>query len=132
MSESPPPPHAVTRIGQIAISVTDVQRATRFYRDVLGFRFLFEAGGMSFLECGGVRILLGLPEDESIMSGRNRILLYVFVDDIHSTVVRLEENGAIFKEQPHQIAKLEDREVWLAFFTDSEGNLVGLMSEVLV
>ena len=130
MTESTPAPFAITRIGQIAITVSDVQRATRFYREVLGFNFLFETGGMSFLECGGVRVLLGLPEDESLMAGRNRILLYLFVDDIRAAHRRLEASGAVFKERPTKIADLEDREVWLAFFTDSEGNLTGLMSEV--
>ena len=31
------------RIGQIAVPVSDIERAIAFYRDVLGMRFLFEA-----------------------------------------------------------------------------------------
>ena len=34
-------PHALSEIGQIAITVSDVAQATAFYRDVLGLRFLF-------------------------------------------------------------------------------------------
>ena len=30
-------------VGQIAIPVTDLERAVTFYRDVLGLRFLFRA-----------------------------------------------------------------------------------------
>jgi hypothetical protein len=34
-----------------------------------------------------------------------------------------------FRSQPHKIATLADREVWLADFEDSEGNVLALMSE---
>ena len=45
-------------IGQIALTVRDVERATGFYRDVLGMDHLFGAGTMSFFQCGGVRLML--------------------------------------------------------------------------
>ena len=34
-----------------------------------------------------------------------------------------------FKTEPHEIATLADREVWLADFEDTEGNTLALMSE---
>jgi catechol 2,3-dioxygenase-like lactoylglutathione lyase family enzyme len=38
-------------VGQIAIPVTDLERAVTFYRDVLGLRFLFRASpGLAFLQ----------------------------------------------------------------------------------
>ena len=53
----------VSRIGQIAMTVGDLPRAIAFYRDVLGLRFLFEAPpAMAFFDCGGVRLMLSLPE----------------------------------------------------------------------
>ena len=45
---------ALNRIGQIAINVYDVGRATAFYRDVLALPHLFSAGHLSFFNCGGV------------------------------------------------------------------------------
>ena len=46
-------------IGQIAVPVSDVDRAIAFYRDVLGMRFLFKAPpGLGFFDCNGVRLLL--------------------------------------------------------------------------
>jgi len=50
------------QIGQIAITVKDVERAVHFYRDALGMRFLFQAGGLAFFDCGGVRLMLSVPE----------------------------------------------------------------------
>ena len=32
-------------------------------------------------------------------------------------------------QQPHMIARLPDREVWIGLFDDSEGNTLALMSE---
>ena len=37
--------------------------------------------------------------------------------------------GVTFRTAPHMIARLPDREVWLADFDDSEGNVLALMSE---
>jgi methylmalonyl-CoA/ethylmalonyl-CoA epimerase len=35
-----------------------------------------------------------------------------------------------FDAPPHLIAKMPDHDLWMAFLRDSEGNLLGLMSEV--
>ncbi len=52
----------ISRIGQIAINVRDLDRATAFYRDTLGLPFLFSAGKLTFFDCGGVRLMLSRPE----------------------------------------------------------------------
>ena len=53
---------ALNSIGQIAILVKDVQRATTFYRDKLGIKYLFAAGNIAFFDCGGIRLMLDKPE----------------------------------------------------------------------
>ena len=45
------PSLSLSRIGQIAIVVHDVERATAYYRDVLGMRFLFAFPGLAFFDC---------------------------------------------------------------------------------
>ncbi|MCB0111663.1 MAG: VOC family protein, partial [Caldilineaceae bacterium] len=42
----------VTKIGQVAMMVQDVDRAVAFYRDVLELPFLFRFGDLAFLQCG--------------------------------------------------------------------------------
>ena len=39
-----PFPIGISRLGQIAINVYDLDRATAFYRDILGLPLLFTAG----------------------------------------------------------------------------------------
>jgi len=40
--------------------------------------------------------------------------------------------GASFLSKPHEIAKLPDHDLWMAFFHDPDGNLLALMTEVQI
>jgi methylmalonyl-CoA/ethylmalonyl-CoA epimerase len=105
----------------------DVERAVRFYRDTLGLPFLFAAPPrLAFLECQGVRLMLSTPEPEFDHPGS---ILYFGVDDIRQMHETLKSRGVTFRTEPHKIATLADREVWLADFEDTEGNTLALMSE---
>ena len=42
MNNSAPTNFGLHEIGQIAVPVTDIERAVSFYRDMLGMRFLFQ------------------------------------------------------------------------------------------
>lgn len=120
----------IRRIGQIAITVRDQQRARAFYRDVLGIHHLFDAPpAMSFFECGGVRLLLGEAEPGAEAHGAS--ILYFDVPDIQAAHETLESRAVTIVAAPHKVADLGDRDLWLAFFRDSEGNVLALMSEVL-
>ncbi|HSK18390.1 MAG TPA: VOC family protein [Longimicrobiales bacterium] len=120
----------IRRIGQIAVTVRDVERARAFYGDVLGLEHLFDAPPkMSFFDCGGVRLLLGEPESPGGANASGTIL-YFDVADLRAAHEALVTRGVTFEAAPHKVADLGDRELWLAFLRDGEGNTVGLMSEV--
>ena len=121
-------PAALDGIGQIAITVHDLPRAVRFYRDVLGLRLLFEVPTLAFFDAGGVRLMLGVPEDPKFDHPAS--ILYYRVGDIHAATQRLKASGALLQSEPHLIARMPDHELWMMFLEDSEGNTVGLMSEV--
>ena len=119
----------LTRIGQISIIVHDLERAVAFYRDSLGMSFLFQAPPkMAFFDCGGIRLMLGVPEDAEFDHPSS--ILYFKVDDIQGTDKTFQERGVEFRGEPHLIARMPDHELWMAFFRDSEGNTLALMSEV--
>jgi predicted enzyme related to lactoylglutathione lyase len=113
-------------IGQISMRAHDIERATAFYADTLGLRLLFRAGTLSFFDCGGVRLMLSLPEPDFDHPGS---VLYFKVDDIDAAHADLKSRGVEFIDAPHLIAKLPDHELWMAFFKDSEGNPLALMHE---
>jgi predicted enzyme related to lactoylglutathione lyase len=115
-------------IGQILVSVSDVDRAVAFYRDALGLTFLFRVPGqpMAFFDAGGIRLYLGVPEKEEF---RAAATLYFRVDDIAAAHAELSGRGVAFIEQPHLTHDDGNTQLWLAFFTDTEGNYHSLMEE---
>lgn len=116
-------------IGQIHVSVSDVDRAVGFYRDTLGMPFLFRVPGqpMAFFDCDGVRLYLGEPESEEF---RSRGLIYFRVEDIADAHRVLAERGVRFRDEPHAVHRTETSVLWMAFFTDPDGNNLALMAEV--
>jgi methylmalonyl-CoA/ethylmalonyl-CoA epimerase len=119
----------VSRIGQIAINAHDVERAAAFYEGSLGLKLLFKAGpGLAFFDCGGVRLMLTRPEKPEFDHPSS--ILYFAVSDIQAAYAKMKEQGVKFEDEPHLIAKMPDHDLWMVFFRDSEGNLLGLMSEV--
>jgi len=57
-------------------------------------------------------------------------ILYFKVADLRATSDRMKSAGAKFEDEPHLIARMPDHELWMCFFRDTEGNLLGLMSEL--
>jgi methylmalonyl-CoA/ethylmalonyl-CoA epimerase len=121
-------PTPIENIGQIAIPTHDIERAVTFYRDALGLDYLFEAGPLAFFMCGGVRIMLAVPEKEEVDHPSS--IVYFRVPDIQAARTELVGRGVPFEDEPHLIAKLPDHELWMTFFRDPDRNLLGLMSEV--
>ena len=126
-SATTPSPTALARIAQIAINAHDMDRATAFYRDVLGLRHLFRAGQLSFFDCGGIRLMLDKAEKPEFDHPSS--ILYFQVGDIQATFARMKEAGAKFEDEPHIIARMPDHDLWMTFFRDSEGNLLSLTHE---
>src|SRR5262245_9805652 len=117
----------LSRLAQIAMTVRDPARAVAFYRDTLGVTLLFQAPpNFAFFDLAGVRLMLAPVEGGFEPPGS---VLYFAVDDIRAMHQELASRGVRFKTEPHMVAKLPDREVWLADFEDGEGNTLALMAE---
>jgi methylmalonyl-CoA/ethylmalonyl-CoA epimerase len=121
------PLSALSRIGQIAINVSDPERAVAFYRDVLGLPLLFRAGNLSFFDCGGVRLMLGKAEKPEFDHASS--ILYFQVGDIDQAFHRLQSAGVKFEDEPHLVARMPNHDLWMTFFRDSENNFLALMHE---
>jgi len=118
----------LSAIRQIAITVSNVDLALQFYRDVLGLKFLFQAGpNLAFLDAGGIRLMLSTPQGAGEV-GKNSIL-YFTVSDIVSVHNSLVERGATSERIPQLATKMPDHELWTGFLRDPDGNLIGLMEE---
>jgi methylmalonyl-CoA/ethylmalonyl-CoA epimerase len=118
----------ISSIGQISIIAHDPSRATAFYRDVLGLPLLFTAGNMAFFDCGGVRLMLG-PASSPELDHPSSIL-YFRVPDINAAHRRLVELGVKIEAPPRLIAPMKTYDLWMVAFSDPDGNIMELMSEV--
>lgn len=119
---------SISKLGQIAINVHDLDRAISFYRDNLGLPLLFTTGGLGFFDCGGVRLMLSRPE--KLEFDHPSSVLYFVVPDIERAYQQMKAKAVRFEDQPHLIARLPTHDLWMTFFRDSEENLLALMSEV--
>jgi len=117
----------IKSIGQIAINAIHTERAVTFYRDILGLPLLFETNGLAFFQCGETRLMVSRPESEEFDHPGS--VLYLTVDDLEGKVETMKELGAEFIDEPHMVGKMGEIEIWMAFFKDSEGNTLALMSE---
>ena len=119
---------SLSQIGQIAVRAKDLSRAVAFYRDVLGMKLLFQAPpGLAFFDCNGVRLMLDIPDPEFDHASS---IIYFTVSDIQQAFEGLRDRGVRFRGEPNVIAPMEDHDLWMAFFYDSEDNTLALMSEV--
>lgn len=116
-----------SHIVQVAVPVRDLDRARAFYRDVLGLTHLFDAPpSLSFFQCGQTRLMLSPQEGAELLAAP---LLYYSVPDARTAQATLVTAGAMLVRDAHCIARISDRDIWLAVARDSEDNLIGLMSE---
>ena len=118
---------SLTGILQIAITVKEIDRATAFYRDVLGLPLLMNAPNMAFFNCGGVRLYLDAGKgSEHAGSGS---FIYFKTADIDGLLAAAKTKNVNIHQEPQIIARMPDHDLWLMWIKDSEDNLLGIMEE---
>jgi methylmalonyl-CoA/ethylmalonyl-CoA epimerase len=116
------------KIAQISVNVHDLERATAFYKDMLGMKHLFSVPPkMAFFDCDGIRLMLGTPERPDLDHPSS--ILYFKVDDVDAAYETLTKRGVHFETKPMLIAPMQTYDLWLAEFRDSENNVLALMCE---
>ncbi len=120
--------HTLGAVGQIHISVDDLEAAVDFYRDVLGLTHLFSVPGqpMAFFDAGGVRLYLGVPEDARF---RSRPILYHQVEDLEATYEAVVGRGATSVSRPRLVHRDGSGELWMAFVASPDGLPIGMMAQ---
>ncbi len=117
----------ITGLRQVAQHVDDLDRAVEFYRDVVGLELIarFDPPGLAFFKLGSTRLLL----EEHAPSA----VLYLEVEDVAAATDDLRSKGVPIESEPHVVHIDEEGRFGrageseeMAFFRDSEGNVVGL------
>jgi catechol 2,3-dioxygenase-like lactoylglutathione lyase family enzyme len=119
---------ALGHLGQIHLTVTDLERSVAFYRDVLGIPLMFVVPGqpMAFFMSGDVRLYLGKPESEEFVT---RSMLYFWVADIDAEFERISAAGVLMADEPHVVHRDDSVELWMSAFHDPDGHHLVLMQE---
>jgi methylmalonyl-CoA/ethylmalonyl-CoA epimerase len=117
----------LSHIGQISLPVSDTDRSEAFYETVLGLKKLYRFGDLAFFDCAGVRLLLDKVGNPADLVPRGCI--YFRCADIALAVAELAKRGLTFMSPPHLIAKMDDHDLWMAFFRDPDGHTLALMQE---
>jgi catechol 2,3-dioxygenase-like lactoylglutathione lyase family enzyme len=110
---------------QIGIATAEPGKIIAFYRDVLGFPLLFEAGGMSFLQAGATSLMIGAASEPQAIGGD--ILLYFEPHDWRAAEARLIAAGVAFERDEQVVQRHEGREHVLRPFRDPEGRRLYLL-----
>ena len=119
----------IQSVGQINVPVRNLEEATHFYQNTLGLSLIFHVPDMmSFFDCGGVRIMLAIPTSAEFDHPSS--VIYYRVADIHQTYAALKAKQVEFTQDPHSVGQMGDVDVWMAFFKDSDGNHLAIMSEL--
>lgn len=120
--------HNITGLGQLGITVNDVQVALPFYTAVLGLEFLFApTAQLAFVQCGVTRLMLSTPQGAGEV-GKNSIP-YFQTTNIEQFYTTALQRGATGERAPQLAAQMSDHQLWIAFLKDPDGNLIGLMEE---
>ncbi|MEA2938623.1 MAG: hypothetical protein QOC56_2127 [Alphaproteobacteria bacterium] len=117
----------LSHIGQIALAAGDVDRAEAFYGTTLGLRKLYRFGDLVFFDCAGVRLMIEKAHAAEDVARAS--VIYFRCADIALAVRELEARGVSFSAKPHLIARMDDHDLWMAFFTDPDGHTLALMQE---
>ena len=115
-------------IGQISVNAHDLERAVAFYKDTLGLKHLFSVPSrMAFFDCGGVRLMLAIPERPDLDHPSS--IIYFKVQNIEQAHEVLASRDVHFETKPMLVAPMATHDLWLAEFRDSENNVLALMCE---
>jgi len=109
----------VERTDFISVPVTDMERATGFYRDMLGLEQVSEGGGFPEFQLGeNVSVyLLQMENIGSSFTGPHTAHVALRVPDVEETRRELESKGVEFQGDT-----LDTGVCHMAFFEDPDGN----------
>ncbi|MBV9443399.1 MAG: VOC family protein [Acidobacteriaceae bacterium] len=112
------------------VTIVDVDRAKKFYRDTLGLRLLSEEPPYALVfDANGIMLRLGIGKELPQVPGT---VLGWQVPDVRAAVTDLEQSGIRFERYDGKL-KQDAQGIWtaptgarVAWFKDPDGNLLSI------
>jgi catechol 2,3-dioxygenase-like lactoylglutathione lyase family enzyme len=112
----------VTGIGNIILTVRDIQRSLAFYRDTIGLDVRVAGGEFAFLAAGGVTLCLRQDPRPAPDGDGPRVEIVFDVPDIHAAYEELKSRGVAFRIEPRVVTG----SLWATDFRDADGHLLSI------
>lgn len=111
--------HAVMAV----ILVQNIERALRFYRDILGFTVQDEREEWVVFREGIALYMTPEPLPE-VNLNLNAVMITLIVDDVRAAFKELTQKGVAFFQAP-----TEESGRWFAAFRDTENNILRMVQD---
>lgn len=116
----------LSALAQVSRTVSDIETASTWYRDVLGLPHLFSAGELAFFDMNGTRLALSQASPPQ----SSEAILYFEVSDIHAVTQTLKDHQVeILREAQFVHRHADGTEEWMAFFNDPDGRPLALLEQ---
>src|SRR5262245_47331184 len=106
----------------LMLGVTDMDRSVRFYRDGIGLPVRFGSGEFTFLDAGGVTLVLQAHETLPPPDDGVRTEVVFPVEDIDTAYRTLRERGVVFRIEP----RIVTGDKLAADFRDPDGHVLSI------
>jgi catechol 2,3-dioxygenase-like lactoylglutathione lyase family enzyme len=116
----------ISKISNVILTVSSLERALTFYRDVLGMRVNSTIPGeFSFLDAGGIILALR----EARVKPNPGLTEIVFeVKDVMETYEELKVKGVAFPYPPRAVTGNETSDLYATNFQDPDGHTLSITS----
>lgn len=114
---------------QIALTCTDLDRATKFYRDTLGLPLLFVTNGMAFFDVGGTRLMIAADASRPATL-RPTTVVYFDTPDFEASLERLRASGLPLTGGVEAVQHTDRGDLRLQQFEDPDHNMLAIMGWV--
>lgn len=117
------------QLEQVALTVSNLDAARRFYKDKLGLPLLFEANNMLFFDVDGVRLMIAYDAARQ-RQVRTSSILYFHVDGFEDALSRLRSSHAKLVGPVETVQSTSAGSLKLQQFEDADGNMLAIMGMV--
>jgi len=117
---------SLSKLSNIILSVSDLEKSLAFYRDILGMKINSTIPGeFAFLDGGGIVVALR-ERRKSVGPGLTEVVFEVV--DIYAAYESLRTKGVVFSHPPTVVTESNGRQLVAADFRDPDGHILSITS----